>query len=481
MLVASGYAVFYSDSPRLWAFAIVYWVIAGVFFYCYSRVQPFDLFSPVIGLVVLLFLYSFASGLYVEQLGVMFFGEQANDWVIGLYYISCLAGLTGLAVGALLGSHEGRSPGAILRARAAAYTAALDPVLLRRLLFWSAALGILLAGVIIPQFNFLHVTSYHDRAFSLRLERSASAGSGLREVFLSQLPVTYILCASTLLMLKARRRWAKVSGLPVLLSYLIANTLAGWRGVVVGALLIPVIYYHYRVKPLSMRFAIVAGLLLYLFVNALSIARYTSNPVEMAGVLRENIGANGLAFIQLSSSGELAVGHNLMRLISGIESGETRLTYGSSIVGDLLVFIPRALFPNRPLPLIEKFVDVFYPGVLETGGGYGLFILQDGYWAFGIPGVFLFMVAYGWGVQRLYRAFMLRVTSDLSVLCYSTVYAAIVLAAVRNGTFGGLKLALINAMIFLVLSLLLKAGLPGRRSQRSPISPGLVESSSVPV
>jgi oligosaccharide repeat unit polymerase len=179
-------------------------------------------------------------------------------------------------------------------------------------------------------------------------------------------------------------------------------------------------------------------------------------------VLRENVGASGLAFASLSSSGELAVGQNLMRLISGIQLGETNFTFGASVVSDVLVFLPRSVYPGRPLPLSEKFVEVFYPGVLESGGGYGFFILQDGYWAFGIAGVFIFMLAYGWAVQRIYLAFMKHLTSDLAVFAYSAVYSAIVLAAVRTGTLGSFKGAMINAMPFIVLWLLMHASMPDR-------------------
>ena len=75
-----------------------------------------------------------------------------------------------------------------------------------------------------------------------------------------------------------------------------------------------------------------------------------------------------------------------MELITGIRAGRTSYTYGSSVITEFLVFIPRAVYPNRPLPLSERFVDIFYPGVREAGGGHGSFYLQEGYWALGVPG-----------------------------------------------------------------------------------------------
>jgi hypothetical protein len=56
---------------------------------------------------------------------------------------------------------------------------------------------------------------------------------------------------------------------------------------------------------------------------------------------------------------------------------------------------------------------------------------------------------------------MAHASSDLWVLCYSAVYGALVLAAVRTGTMGSFKGAMINALPFLILWGLVKVGLPG--------------------
>jgi oligosaccharide repeat unit polymerase len=460
LVAGSYYAIFYSGSSRLWTFAIAYWILVGAFLGCYSRVQPFDILSPIIGLVVLLFLYSFASGLFVETFGIMSGGEPVSDSVLWVYYLCCLVGLVGLCVGALLGSRVTQTPPQQQYERFLARGLSPDSVFIKRLMFWSVALGLTFGIFVFPQFNLFHVAAYSERALALRVERAGVASAGLREVFFSRLPVTYILCSATLLMLRARHRSARLLGLSLFLAYVLANTLAGWRGAVVAALLIPLVYYHYRIKPFSIRFAIVCGLCIYLFINALSLVRVSSNPSEMVTLLRENVGANGLAFASLSSSGELLVGRNLMRLIVGIQSGETGFTFGSSVVTELLVFVPRSLYAGRPLPLSEKFAQVFYPGVLESGGGYGFFILQDGYWALGIAGVFIFMSAYGWAVQRIYVGFMKRVGNDLALLCYSAVYGAMVMSAVRTGVVSSFKGAIINSVPFIILWVLVKIRLP---------------------
>jgi len=476
LLAAALYASSQWGSSLLWPYAVLYWIVVGGFLYCYTQLQPTDLFSPVLGLILLLFLYSFASGLYVEEYGVMYFGEAASRWVRAMYYFSCLAGLLGLGLGALLGSHVKQTPFEISQTHLLARLVPTDPVVIRRLLIWSALLAACLWPWIHTQFDFLSVASYSERSLNLRLERMASTVSGPREVFLTQIPTTYILCATTLLILGSRRLWAKLVGASVFSAYVITNTLAGWRGAVVAALLFPLVYYHYRVKRVTFRVALIGGTLIYLFVNGLSVVRFTSNPLEMFGALRDNVGANGLAFAKLTSSGELVVAHNLMRLISGIESGETGFTYGRSLVTELAVFVPKYMFPNRPPALSEKFVEVFYPGVFESGGGYGFFILQDGYWALGIPGVFLSMLFYGWGIQKVYLFFMRRLTNDVALLCYSAVYAALVMAAVRTGMIGSFKAAIVNALPFGFLWVLLKVGFDGFSLKNPAADPTVIES-----
>ena len=459
------YAASQTGNSLLWPYVALYFVIAAGFLYCYSIFQPIDVFNPMLGLFVLLFLYSFASGLYVDQFGVMYFGEAASSRVQATYYLACTVGLLGLGFGCLLGINP-RESTAIGGRYDDLGKGAPNPQLLRKAVICGIVALVLFWPWVSTQFNFLNVSSYAERALSMRVERMGNAAAGPQDVFLSQIPAMYILSAATLLIFGAKRLWARAVGVGVCGSYLVANTLAGWRGVVVTGLLIPVVYYHYRIKHISVRAAILGGALVYLFVNGLSVVRFTSDPTEMILALRENVSGNGLAFARLTASGELVVAHNLMRLISGIEAGEAHFTYGRSIITELAVLIPKSIYPNRPLPLSEQFVETFYPGVLEAGGGYGFFILQDGYWAFGIPGVFLSMVFYGWITQRIYSYFVRRRDNDIAVLCYSAVYAAIVMAAVRTGMIGSLKAAAVNAIPFVFLSILTRTGVVRRTDDR---------------
>jgi oligosaccharide repeat unit polymerase len=436
---------------RFGLFVSIYLTIAFVFMSRYKGLGSLDLFGPAPGLVVLLFLYSVASALYVESVGTTNYGDSVNASVMTTYYISCILGLAGISGGMLVAQrcrHRFDNAAIIRPFRIDNHTFA------RKLILYGIVVAIAFSPFIYESFDFSMVPSYAERALPLRVERMASATSGLSEFFLVILPITLILYMATLLMIRPRVIWVKLIGVAIFGAYISTNTLAGWRGVVISAATIPLVFYHYRVKRISKTKAAIVIVLAYLFINGLSVVRFTSDPKQMFDAMRNEILDQGFTFAKLKSSGELGVGTNLMRLIAGLEDGQTDFTYGSSVVTELLVFVPKAIYPNRPLPLSEEFVNVFYPQVHSAGGGYGFFMLEEGFWAFGLVGVFLFLFIYGWTVQVVYQWFKKNMQYDCVALLYSGIYFSLVLNSVRTGLISSYKTALMNILPFLLLAYL---------------------------
>src|SRR4051812_44429161 len=164
VLVGALYAGSHWSGSMLWPYAWLYWVLVGGFLYCYSRIQPLDILSPVLGLIVLLFLYSFATGLYVEEYGVLYFGESVSNWVRSIYYLACLSGLLGLCLGGLLGTHGQHAPQKTMLQHSLARLVAPEPSILRRLVVGAMVLGLLLWPWVRSQFDFFSVPSYSERA-----------------------------------------------------------------------------------------------------------------------------------------------------------------------------------------------------------------------------------------------------------------------------------------------------------------------------
>ena len=190
---------------------------------------------------------------------------------------------------------------------------------------------------------------------------------------------------------------------------------------------------------------------LYLFVNLITVARRTADPIQMLGYVvtyLTDVGASGLG---LAASGELVTGANLHKLIEGLNSGLSDYMYGRNVINEILVFVPRVLYPDRPNSMAEEFVAQFYPGVLEAGGGYGFFILQEGYWMLGLPGILISMYLYGFGLERLYRWFLRNSHSTLATVLYAWVYSILVVSSVRGGIVSSLRAALFVAFPLLCL------------------------------
>ena len=439
---------------RLHLFVFAYATITFAFLGLYKGNEPIDVFSPALGFPVLLFMYSFASAMYTERTGLTFHGDSVSDDVLNRFYVCCIAGLIGSAAGILYARRKTGGAKGPVRDLPFNFD---NRFCYRKMIVLGVVLGIALSIFIAPSFDIIDVPSYRDSVFEAKREQRQDEASGMKEIFTVELPIKIILCAATIALFR-RKGWRSVPagllGAVLLLLYLSRNTLAGDRGAVVAALLIPVVYYHYRVRPIRFWAAALMGVLGYAFMSTVSLARSGGDPLAMLDVVTSRISEDQLEYLSLASSTELMVGTNLMRQISGVWNNETAYTYGFSIMTEMLVFIPRMFFPGRPLPMSEQFVTVFYPGVLEYGGGLGFFILQEGYWAFGTAGVFLFMFLFCACVQVIYQWFRDRMRYDLVALAYASVFFILIVSSIRSGIISHLKILLMHMIPFLLVVLL---------------------------
>ena len=435
---------------RLSLFVCGYAAIAFGYFALVHAGQRFDILHPAVGLFLLLFLYSLSSALFVETEHTTFFGETLLPEVYALYYGTCIAGAAGLAVG--LGARRlGGLPDSRMHTVAAADNAAL-----RNTMAWCCVvLCLMFLPFIAPKFNFFAVRSYYEVALSSRVERIGDDALGTLDVLTLYLPLTLLLalCAYAI-QSAAVRSWLRVLALGAFLAYVATGFLAGERYTILYCGLVLLAYRHFRVRRIGFLQAAVAGVAAYFLMNLVPIIRGSTDPARMLLALQDAISARGWSDFSLTYSNELLTATNLHRHIQGMLLGETHYNYGASLVTDLLVWIPRLLYPNRPLPTSEQFVEVFYPGVRDIGGGYGFFILQEGYWAFGIFGAFVFMAVFGWLMDGIYRLVVRFQQYDLVVFLYAAVYADLVMASVRSGIVGSFKAALLRAVPFALVLLL---------------------------
>ena len=435
--------------PRLTLFVCGYAAIVFGYFALAHADQRFDVMHPAVGLFLLLFLYSLSSALFVETERTTFFGETLLPQVYPQYYWTCIAGAAGLALG-LAARHLGGAPDSRVQAVAAADNAALRSTMVG----CCVVLCVMFLPFIAPKFNFFSVRSYSEVALSSRVERIGDDALGTVEVLTLYLPLTLLLalCAYAI-QSAAVRPGLRVLALAAFLAYVATGFLAGERYTILYCGLVLLVYYHFRVRRIRLLQAAVAGGLAYFLMNLIPLIRGSTDPARMLLALQDAINVRGWSDFSLTYSNELLTATNLHRHIQGMLLGETHYNYGYSLVTDLLVWIPRLLYPNRPLPTSEQFVEVFYPGVRDIGGGYGFFILQEGYWAFGIFGAFLFMAVFGWIIDGLYRLVLRFQKYDVVVFLYAAVYSDLVMASVRSGIVGSFKAALLHAVPFALVLL----------------------------
>ncbi len=403
-----------------------------------------DVFQPYIGTAVLLYLYSLSTLMFVREAGLTYYGESVAIADLQTYRWACLLAMAGLALGTTFAntapnywhrpqSHQTRDQTKTWLQAAAVLGLVALPMIGEKFLPWSA-------------------TSYADTALSLRVNRMADQSAGLQEVFLEAVPTTWVLCAATVLLFdRCRAPYLRLLAGLLLMAYVMTTLLSGWRGQLMVALLLVVIYFHYRVRSISLLEVALGGFSIYLLINVLSVARASANPFEMLQFLLSEIGDRGFEFLALQQSGELATSTNLLRLIEGIRSGEANFGWGTIGLGQLAAFVPRTLLPERPEIASEMFVKVFYPGIFESGGGYGFFMPQDGYWDFGLPGVFVYCAIFAFLTERGYRWLRQRFAVDLFVFLYALLYSQLVLSVIRSGLFASFKAGLIAALPVLLL------------------------------
>jgi oligosaccharide repeat unit polymerase len=280
----------------------------------------------------------------------------------------------------------------------------------------------------------------------------ADTAGGLKQVFLRDFPTTVVLCWATVGLLDRKSAPVRrVLAALVLGAFILTTLLSGWRGQLFTAALLPIVYFHYRVRRLRLGEVALAGVGAYILVNALSVMRLTSNISEMVGLLNAEAADRGMTFLKLSQSGELATSSNLLRLIVGIQDGETHYMWGGLLGSQLGSVVPRAFWLDRPPLGNELFVQVFYPGVYESGGGFAFFILQDGYWDFGLPGVVLYSAVFALGLRWLYDQLVVRRRGALWPLLYAVLFGQLVLSSVRTGLLASVKEASMAALPLLTV------------------------------
>lgn len=165
-----------------------------------------------------------------------------------------------------------------------------------------------------------------------------------------------------------------------------------------------IIFWHHAVNPVRMKTLLSVGAISFVALNVVGYLRTSgyedvSSVFTRAGEQFSKVQSDGDAvqsmFYTLTTGEFVVPFETLPEMIRSIPNHAEPL-YGWSILRTPTYFIPSAIYPQRPLPLANWYMQEFY------GGGYGLnegrafFAPSEGYLNFGPAGVFVVML--GWGI-----------------------------------------------------------------------------------
>ncbi|WP_242335600.1 hypothetical protein [Anaeromyxobacter sp. SG66] len=187
--------------------------------------------------------------------------------------------------------------------------------------------------------------------------------------------------------------------------------LTGNRSLILYMTIAVLAMVDHSIRPLRLRVLIPLGAVAFLLLNAVgyfrgsdyeSVSDYVAKASEFASGLRDP-GEKKDTFFYTLTTGEFVVPfETLPQMIRSVGS-DLRPWYGASYLRTPLYYIPSALYPERPLPLTNWYMNQFY------GGGYGLnegrafFFMSEGYLNFGIIGALAIALAWGIGFGALWH------------------------------------------------------------------------------
>jgi oligosaccharide repeat unit polymerase len=241
----------------------------------------------------------------------------------------------------------------------------------------------------ISLFNLL---SYHDVALSQRLIYKENYFAGIEHVFIS-MPLSSVFIFLFIKNIFNSKSYKKIFFIFILLNLLIPNLYSGSKSAILLFFLFLFYYFNARVKSIS-KITIFFGVIMAIFfMQFISVIRGMITEILDYEIYSKNLFEK---IFDLSKSGEFAVSQNLLILIEGIKDGTTDFLGLNGLINNLLSYVPRFIFNDRPEDVALLFVKIFQPAIFEKGGGMAFYIIQEFYWYFGLIGVYLSAILWGY-------------------------------------------------------------------------------------
>jgi len=210
----------------------------------------------------------------------------------------------------------------------------------------------------------------------------------------------------------------------------------GFRGLIVLPILECLVIWNYKYKVLPILKMIPISILLIVSFLIYGIVREIPPQFEVTpSMALEVIDKNPelvYAFLARSKGTEV-VASEIKKLE---ETGEYELGY-KSVIESFTIFIPGALWPDKPVPSSVRFTTYFFGDELafsrgvkqESWGGISPTILGEAYWHFGWFGVTIGLALFGAIIRKIYTTFINNKNNIVMLMLYAEIYPLFVMMA----------------------------------------------------
>jgi hypothetical protein len=418
------YLAFYIDVLLIWALVFS------------SGQEPLDVLDPKYAVVLLYTLYSWSAA-WKEA----FYSRQFES-VMPTYCRAVVLGLMGFLLGYQWSHKKGLSRQSSL----------LSQISVPRFSLLCWVLGVVLAAVSLENlaqfFDPSTVTPYTEWALTLRATRTATS-----VVFEYTSLLAVYLLITALLLKTITRRATRLFTYLLLALVVVPTVMAGRKDLVLFCVISILIMKNYLAQAVRFRNALLLGVCVYVFATMLNNVRNTKVLSDMWSQSAEYIQSDPAILAPVRSSEISGTPVTFMEIAQAIQEGRLSYSFGQTYLTEAVTFVPRILYPERPRPLAEEFMAIFYPRQAAMGAGHALFILGDGYWAFGYIGVFAEMFIYGSIISWIYGLLLSKRNSPPIVAIYANLYFPLVIGAMRGTLLGTMKATLMGFAPFAVLLL----------------------------
>jgi oligosaccharide repeat unit polymerase len=208
-----------------------------------------------------------------------------------------------------------------------------------------------------------------------------------------------------------------------------------------------VLLYNYFVRRIRLRHAIFLCVLLFLCSAGFLRFRGTGTVRNIFSPADRQLSCRGLLHESMMSFGGT---EGFIRVLDS----QIPKTYGSEYISVLTIYVPKAIWPNKPkLGIGIYFTNYFYPGVYRTGTTYGPSLLGAFYMNFGYWGIVTGMFALGLVLKKAYLVFKANRDNMSLALIYSILMPVVCFKAVSQSCSD--MIAFIPAILFSIVPAML--------------------------